>query len=62
MEVSGDDAKSWNAVRLDSFAVINDGMLVSADCATGAVKWKDKTDQERTLTLGDHAIRLVRKR
>ena len=60
MNVAGDEAKRWNAVRLDSFAVINDpGSLLSADDQTGEVKWLDHTGEKRELTLGAHAIRLV---
>ena len=59
MNVSGDEAKRWNAIRLDSFAVINDGLLVSADEQTGEIKWIDRAGEKRELTLGAHAIRLV---
>ena len=59
MQVSGDEAKRWNAVRLDSFRNVNEGELVSADDQTGDVSWKDKTGEVKTLTLGLHAIRLI---
>ncbi len=59
MQVSGEDAKRWNAVRLDNFQNANQGELVSADDQTGAVSWKDKTGAVKNITLGLHAIRLI---
>lgn len=61
MTVTGDDAKRFNAVRLDSFAIVNSGELIAADEATGAVRWKDRTGTEQSLTLGSAAIRIVSK-
>lgn len=37
MIVSGDEAKNFNAVRLDNFQNANRGPLVEADSATGRV-------------------------
>ena len=59
MQVSGEAAAAWNAVRLDSFETINKGPLVSADTDTGAVSWKDKTGTTQTVTLGPHVVKLV---
>ncbi len=59
MQVSGEEANRWIAVRLDSFAQVNQGELVSADDQTGAVSWKDKTGEIKNISLGLHAIRLV---
>lgn len=57
--VSGEEAARFNAVRLDSFACVNEGELVEADDLTGLVKWKDKAAVVREQTLGAHAIRIV---
>lgn len=57
--VQGDDAKRFNAVRLDSFANVNTGELVEADEQSGLVRWKDTGDTVKSVTLGDHAIKLV---
>ena len=57
--VSGEEAARFNAVRLDSFACVNEGVLVEADDVTGVVRWKDKADAIKVVTLGDHAIRIV---
>ena len=61
MTVSGEEAKLYNAVRLDSFLNVNQGILVSANEATGEVAWTDKAGETKIVTLGDHAIRLVRR-
>jgi len=63
MNVSGEDAKLWRAVRLDSFETINKGELVSADSDTGNVVWTVQLDgqQERKeITLGRDMVRIVR--
>lgn len=57
--VQGDDAKRFNAVRLDSFANVNTGELVEADELTGKIVWTDSTGNKREVTLGSHAIKLV---
>lgn len=57
--VSGEEAARFNAVRLDSFACVNDGVLVEADDQSGMVKWKDKAGEIKTATLGEHAIRII---
>lgn len=61
MNVSGENAKSYDAVRLDSFAIVNRGELVSADDLTGIVIYKDTSDSTKTITLGEHAIRILPK-
>lgn len=61
MTVNGEEAAAYNAVRLDSFANVNDGLLVEANTQTGFVRWKDKTNEEKTATLGERAIFLVRR-
>lgn len=60
MIVSGDEAKNFNAVRLDNFQNANRGPLVEADSATGRVLYQDVTGTVVTLTLGEHAIKLLR--
>ena len=59
--VSGEDAARFNAVRLDNFENANRGELVEADDLTGLVRYKDVTGEVKTVTLGDHAIRIMRK-
>lgn len=59
MQVNGAEAASFNAVRLDSFANVNDGPLTFADDQTGCVKWLDKTETLREATFGERAIRIV---
>ena len=61
MKIEGDGAKAYRAVRLDSFADVNRGELVSADDETGTVQYKDKTGETCTVTLGPHAIVILRK-
>lgn len=59
MNISGDDAKLYRAVRLDSFENANKGELIEANEDTGFVSYKDKTGATVTLTLGQHAIRIL---
>ena len=59
MRISGDEAGKWQAVRRDSLETVNRGDLVMADDESGEVKWRDRTGQEQSLTLGNGAIRLV---
>jgi hypothetical protein len=61
MKIEGEAAAQYEAVRLDSFATVNRGVLVSADDDTGKVVWLDKTANQREVTLGSHAIRIMRK-
>ena len=56
MQVSGDAAKEYYAVRLDSFATVNAGLLLFADDQTGEVRWTDKSGEAKSLTLGPHMI------
>ena len=61
MIVSGEEAATFDAIRLDDFSTANKGPLLSADTDTGVVVYKDVTGTEKQLTLGDHAIRLVKR-
>ena len=61
MIVSGEAAPQFNAVRLDNFENANKGPLVSADSETGEVIYLDVTGEQKTLKLGDHAIRILKK-
>lgn len=61
MIVAGDAAKLYDAVRLDNFERANRGELVSADDITGVVVYKDAAGEAKTVTLGDHAIRILPK-
>jgi hypothetical protein len=59
--VSGENAKGYNAVRLDNFENANRGELIEANDETGLVKYKDAAGTEKSITLGDHAIRIMPK-
>lgn len=59
MNVSGDDAKRFNAVRLDSFANVNEGELLEANELSGVVRWKDKAGEEKSVALGEHRIKII---
>jgi hypothetical protein len=59
MKIEGEDAKLFRVVRLDTFENANKGELVSADELTGYVAYKDAAGEVKTLTLGDHAIRIM---
>ncbi len=61
MIVSGEEALLYNAIRLDDFSVANKGPLISADDMTGVVVYRDTPESEKTLSLGPHAIRLIRR-
>lgn len=60
MNVTGENAALYNAVRLDNFENANRGPLVSADDMTGEVVYKDTPDSQKTLSLGAHAIRIIK--
>lgn len=62
MRIEGEAAKGRCAVRLDSFMNVNQGELLLADEDTGEVKWKDRAGVETSVTLGPHAIRILRSR
>ncbi len=62
MNVSGEEAKLYDAVRLDSCLNANKGELISADDITGAVTYKDVTGEEKSITLGQHAIKILPKK
>ena len=61
MIVSGEEAKLYDAVRLDSFVTVNQGPLTKADDQTGEVVWTDRAGETKVVMLGDHRIRLVRR-
>jgi hypothetical protein len=61
MTVSDDDAKLYDAISLSDFSSVNRGELVSADDATGVVVYRDTPESTKTVTLGLHAIRIVRR-
>lgn len=63
MRVEGDAAKTYTAVRLDSFAPVEgSGALMMADDVTGEVRWKDASGEICAKTLGPHSIRIIPKR
>lgn len=59
-KIEGEAAKLYDAVRRDSFDVVNRGTLLYADEATGEVRWQ-KGEEHQSLTLGEDAIRIVRR-
>ena len=61
MRVDGEEAAKYQAVRLDSFRSPygKDCTLVTADESTGEVIWKDSTGEGKSVTLGQHAIRII---
>jgi hypothetical protein len=61
MQVSGDDAKRFKVVKLDSFDDVP-GTLVSADDQTGAVVMKDTTGETKSYSFGPRAIRIASNR
>ncbi len=61
MRLVGDDAAPFNAMRLDNFENVNKGPLVLVDDQTGEVAWTDKSSELKSITLGIHAIRIVKK-
>lgn len=61
MNVTGEEASLFDAIRLDSFITVNQGMLVEADDITGRVAWKDKAGETKTAVLGERAIRIIPK-
>lgn len=61
VQVAGDDAQNWDAVRRDSLTTVNGGQLIEANEETGFVSWKDRAGETKTVTLGAHAIKLTLK-
>jgi hypothetical protein len=59
MEVRGSLATGFVAVRLDNFATVNEGPLISADDQTGEVVWTDKVGEQRNVMLGAHMVKIV---
>ena len=58
MMVSGDDAKRYDVIRLDSMKTVNlPGTLIFADDVIGTAKWRDDRGEDKELTdLGPKAI------
>jgi hypothetical protein len=62
MNISGEEAARFDAVRLDSGNTVNRGELVEADEQTGVVSWKDHvTGETKSVTVDSCAIKIVRK-
>jgi hypothetical protein len=61
MKVENEEAKHYNAVRLDNFNLANKGVLTLADDQTGEVHYTDQAGETKTMTLGAHAIRILHK-
>lgn len=59
MQVQGEEAARFNAVRLDDFTNVNRGELVEADDVTGRVVYRDTPESTKTVTLGERAIRIL---
>jgi hypothetical protein len=59
MQVSGEEAHKYQAVRRDSLLTINQGVLILADDETGEVKWTDRAGREKSLKLGASAVRIL---
>jgi hypothetical protein len=61
MIVSGEAAKNFRVVRLDSMEDAFKGELVSADDVTGEVIYHDTPETTKTLSLGSGAIVILSK-
>ena len=48
-------------MSLHTFLNVNEGELLMADDITGEVRWKDRTGETRSKTMGSHAIRILRR-
>lgn len=59
MRVAGEEAKRRQAVRLDSCEQVNRGQLTIADDENGFVQWLDPAGELKSVTLGQHAIRIL---
>jgi hypothetical protein len=59
MIITGDSAKGWCAVRLDTFEQVNQGPLLEANDESGSIRWIDKQGREHGLVLGSNAIRIL---
>lgn len=59
MRIEGEDAKRFNAIRLDNFENVNRGELVEADDVTGKVVYRDTPESTKTVVLGERAIRIM---
>jgi hypothetical protein len=63
MQVEGEMATRYTAVRLDSLqSVEGKGTLLRADTDTGEVRWRDHTDTVCETRLGPNSIKLVGRR
>ena len=61
MRVAGEVAREWTVIRLDTMEQVNGGPLTMADSTSGIVEWIDRTGNTRTVSLGPHTIRIIRK-
>lgn len=61
MRITGEIARQWSAVRLDSFEQVNSGTLTTADDESGYVEWVDRIGGSHSVSLGPQAIRIIRK-
>jgi len=61
MRITGEIARQWTAVRLDSFEQVNSGTLTTVDDESGYVEWIDSVGRGHSVSLGPQAIRIVRK-
>lgn len=62
MKVEGEEAKRFKVVRLDSYTDAHKGELVRADDQTGSFEYRDTAETTKSVTLGEHAIRIVPKK
>lgn len=61
MIISGDEANRFDAIRLDTFEPANQGCLIEANEETGFLRWKDTQGATHALTLGQSAIKIMKK-
>lgn len=61
MIVTGDAAKKFDAIRLDSFEPVNKGELLEANEETGMVRWNGHGGGQNSVTLGPKSIKIMAK-
>lgn len=61
MLVDGENAKLYDAVRLDDFTAVNKGPLISANEETGSVVFIDSAGNHVGASMGPGTIRIVRR-
>lgn len=61
MKIEGPEAAGFIAVSLSSFEQVNRGTLLMADDESGTVVYQDTPESQKTVTLGQHAIRIIPK-